>query len=209
VFEERVRIARELHDVVAHHVSVMGVQAGAARRVVDSEPAKAVQALSSIEASSRQAVAELHRLLGFLRQEHEADGLASQPTLRRVGELAREAASSDLEVVIAIEGEPGAVPPTIDLSAYRLVQEALTNTRKHAHATRAAVTVRYRPDELEVEVVDDGTAAANSNGSRSAQGGHGLIGMRERVGLHGGQLSVGPRPTGGFGVRATFPLGSP
>ncbi len=204
VFEERVRIARELHDVVAHHVSVMGVQAGAARRVVDREPAKAAQALSSIEASSRQAVVELHRLLGFLRQADEPDRLASQPSLRRVNDLAREASGPDLDVVVAVEGELCPLPPTVDLSAFRVVQEALTNTRKHAHATRVDVTVRYRSDELEVEIVDDGWG--RSNGSGTGLGGHGLIGMRERVGLHGGQLTVGPRAMGGFGVRATFPL---
>jgi len=202
VFEERVRIARELHDVVAHHVSMMGVQAGAARVVVDRDPAKAKEALSAIESSSRQAVAELHRLLGFLRQAGDSDDLAPQPGLGQLPRLAASMSDSDLAVEVSIEGEARSLPPTVDVSAYRIVQEALTNTLKHSAASRAHVHVRYWPDELEVEIVDDGRL---DGGSSSASGGLGLIGMRERAALHGGQLSAGPAAGGGFAVKVRLP----
>lgn len=202
VFDERVRIARELHDVVAHHVSVMGVQAGAARLVLDREPARAVEALGAIEASSRQAVAELHRLLGFLRQDGESEALAPQPGLRQLESLVAQMADANLQVQLHVDGEPRALSPTLDVSAFRIVQEALTNTLKHARASTAAVTLRYRPAEVEVEVLDDGRPGPVRV---AGTGGHGLIGMRERVTLHGGHLSAGPRPEGGFAVRATFP----
>jgi signal transduction histidine kinase len=197
VFAERVRIARELHDVVAHHVSVMGVQAGAARRVMDRHPDKAAEALSSIEASSRQAVLELHRLLGFLRRAGETDELAPQPSLAQLGDLV---AAEDL----TIEGDSRPLSPTLEVCAYRIVQEALTNARKHAGEAKATVRVRYGPATLEVEVLDDGPVAADRSGA--GEGGLGLIGMRERASLHGGHLRAGPRPEGGFAVYATFPL---
>jgi signal transduction histidine kinase len=203
VLDERVRIARELHDVVAHHVSVMGVQAGAARRVMPKQPDRAEEALASIESSSRQAVVELHRLLGFLRREGQQDGLAPQPDLSRLPELVAEAGGDALQVRLQIEGEPRPLPSTLELSAYRVIQEALTNTRKHAGATTSTVRVAYRPEELEIEVLDDG-----GGGATPVNGGHGLIGMRERVGLHGGHLRAGSRPEGGFAVRATFPVGA-
>jgi signal transduction histidine kinase len=199
VFEERVRIARELHDVVAHHVSMMGVQAGAARVVIDRDRGQAKEALTAIETSSRQAVVELHRLLGFLRQAGDRDDLAPQPGLGQLEQLAVSMRDSDLAVEVSIEGEERSLPSTVDVSAYRIVQEALTNTLKHSVATRADVHVRFWPDELEVEIVDDG----HPNGGRSsASGGLGLIGMRERAALHGGQLSAGPVAGGGFAVRA-------
>src|SRR4051794_40861074 len=202
VFEERVRIARELHDVVAHHVSVMGVQAGAARVVMDREPSKATAALASVEASSRQAVAELHRLLGFLRQADDADDLVARPGVRQLPGLAASMSDSDLAIQIAVEGEQRPLPPTVDLSAYRIVQEALTNTLKHARASRADVHLRYWPDELEIEIVDNG------RGNRAAAtpaGGLGLVGMRERAALHGGQLTAGRAAGGGFAVRVRLP----
>jgi len=202
VFEERVRIARELHDVVAHHVSMMGVQAGAARLVIDRDRAKAKEALSAIESSSRQAVAELHRLLGFLRQAGDRDDLAPQPGLSELPRLAASMSDSDLAVELSIEGEQRSLPATIDVSAYRIVQEALTNTLKHSAASRADVHVRYWPDELEVEIVDDGRP---NGASPSASGGLGLIGMRERAALHGGQLSAGPLAGGGFAVKVRLP----
>ncbi|MEA2973249.1 MAG: hypothetical protein QOG82_1707 [Actinomycetota bacterium] len=204
VFAERVRIARELHDVVAHHVSVMGVQAGAARKVMQRQPDKAAEALSSIEASSRQAVLELHRLLGFLRRAGEADELAPQPGLAQLGDLVAQAAQGDLSVDLSIEGEPRPLSPTLEVSAYRVIQEALTNTRKHSRGGRATVRVLYGPTTLEVEVLDDGRGEAK--GSAGTEGGQGLIGMRERASLHGGHLRAGPRPEGGFAVHATFPL---
>jgi signal transduction histidine kinase len=207
VFEERVRIARELHDVVAHHVSMMGVQAGAARVVIDHDVLKAKHALSAIEDSSRQAVAELHRLLGFLRQAGDQDDLAPQPGLSQLPRLAASMRESDLAVEVSVEGEARSLPPTVDVSAYRIVQEALTNTIKHSAASRADVHLRYWPDELEVEIVDDGRP---NGASSSGPGGLGLIGMRERAALHGGQLSAGPAAGGGFAVRAKLrtPAGS-
>jgi len=205
VFAERVRIARELHDVVAHHVSVMGVQAGAARRVMARQPEKASAALGSIEASSREAVVELHRLLGFLRRSDEPDQLAPQPTLAELPDLVAQAAQGELAVHLSVEGDPVPMSPTLEVSAYRIIQEALTNVRKHSGAQRATVRVRYTPSTLEVEVVDDGLPAL-SREQVSESPGHGLIGMRERASLHHGHLRVGPLPEGGFIVHASFPL---
>jgi signal transduction histidine kinase len=202
VFEERVRIARELHDVIAHHVSMMGVQAGAGRVVIDRDPGKAKEALAAIELSSRHAVQELYRLLGFLRQAGDPDPLASQPGLGQLGSLAAAMSDAELTVEVSVEGERRTLPATVDVSAYRIVQEALTNTLKHAAASRADVHLRYWPDELEVEIVDDGRP---SGGPAPASGGLGLIGMRERAALHGGQLSAGPAAGGGFAVRVKLP----
>jgi signal transduction histidine kinase len=202
VFKERVRIARELHDVVAHHVSMMGVQAGAARVVIDRDRDKAKEALSAIESSSREAVAELHQLLGFLRQVGDADDLAPQPGLNELPRLAASMHDSDLAVEVSVEGERRPLPATVDVSAYRIVQEALTNTLKHSAASRADVHLRYWPDELEVEIVDDGRPTGVAP---SGPGGLGLIGMRERAALHGGQLSAGPAAGGGFAVRVKLP----
>jgi signal transduction histidine kinase len=203
VFEERVRIARELHDVVAHHVSMMGVQAGAARVVIDSDRVKAKEALTAIEVSSRQAVGELHRLLGFLRQAGDQDDLAPRPGLSQLPRLAASMSESRLAVAVSIEGEERSLPSMIGVSAYRIVQEALTNTLKHAAASRADVRVRYWPDELEVEIIDDGRGATALSGTRP--GGLGLIGMRERAALHGGQLTAGTVSGGGFAVRVKLP----
>jgi signal transduction histidine kinase len=201
VLEERVRIARELHDVVAHHVSVMGVQAGAARRVMAKRPDQAEAALSSIEASSRQAVVELHRLLGVLRREGQDDALAPQPDLAQLPELIAQATRGELTVDLAVEGEPRPLPGTLELSVYRVIQEALTNALKHSGGTAATVRVTYEDSTLEVDVADDGHGVGPAGGS-----GHGLIGMRERVRLHGGHLRAGPDPAGGFVVHASFPL---
>ncbi len=210
VFDERVRIARELHDVVAHHVSMMGVQAGAARVVLGRDPAKAKDALASIESSSRQAVAELHRLLGFLRRDGDADELAPQPGLGRVQVLADTMSSPELAVVVRVEGEPRRLSPTVDVSAYRIVQEALTNTLKHAGASHADVCLRYRPGALELVITDDGRGDTDGGAATTGPGGLGLIGMRERAGLHGGRLSAGS-VAGGYAVRATLltPVGAP
>jgi signal transduction histidine kinase len=220
VFEERVRIARELHDVVAHHVSVMGIQAGAARRVLDRHPEKATGVLSSIEASSRQAVVELHRLLGFLRRSGEEDQLGPQPGLAQLQDLVERVGRGALAVDLSVEGDPRPLPPTLDVSAYRIVQEALTNSLKHSGGATAAVRVRYLPASLEIEVLDDGGAAKGMEPPSAAadplrpaepvgpvdRSGQGLLGMRERASLHGGRLRAGPRPEGGFAVRASFPL---
>lgn len=203
VFDERVRIARELHDVVAHHVSLMGVQAGAARLIMNRDPDRASAALASIEASSRQAVEELHRLLGFLRQSGDADELSPRPGLDQLPDLATSMATSGLAVTVACEGDPRSLPPTVDVSAYRIVQEALTNTLKHAHAARATVCVRYLPTAVQIDVLDDGRARPHT--AVGQRGGLGLIGMRERAALHGGHLAAHPRDGGGFVVQATLP----
>ena len=204
VFAERVRIARELHDVVAHHVSVMGIQAGAARRVMDQQPDKVADALASIEVSSREAVGELHRLLGFLRRTGEADEIAPQPRFAELDDLIAQASQGQLAVHLAIEGEPQPLPPTLEVSVYRIIQEALTNTRKHSSGRTANVRLHYTKSGLEVEVVNDGPCQPEP--VAAGPPGHGLIGMRERAGLHGGHLSAGPLPDGGFSVQATFPL---
>ena len=204
MFEERVRIARELHDVVAHHVSVMGVQAAGARRVMDRDPERAAEALSSIEHSSRRAVAELHRLLGFLRRAGDSDELAPQPSLAQLGDLVDDAHEADLTVRLTISGDARPLSPTLEVSAYRIIQEALTNVRKHSQASTGYVGLHYRPTELEVEILDDGPVAEGDEAGGGT--GHGLIGMRERAALHGGHLCADPRPGGGFAVHAVFPL---
>ena len=205
VFAERVRIARELHDVVAHHVSLMGIQAGAARIVMDRQPEQVAVALGSIEASSRQAVAELHRLLGLLRRPGDVDDLDNgQPGLAQLGDLVEQASQGQLCVDLSIEGPPRVLPPTLDVSAYRIIQEALTNTRKHSGATSAVVRIHYGAATFDVDVVDDGNGHPEI--ASTPRSGHGLTGMRERTTLHGGRLSAGPRPEGGFAVHATFPL---
>jgi len=204
---ERVRIARELHDVVAHHVSVMGVQAGAARRVLASNPTAATESLASIEDSARAAVDEMRMLLGALRD----DGSAGEPALAtstrgldQLHTLATEATAAGLHVDCVTVGEPRPVPATIELSAYRIVQEALTNTRKHGGPNaRAELRLRYGDDVLEVEISDTG-AGASPNAEH--HGGLGQIGMRERVAAVGGTISLGPRARGGYLVRAAFPL---
>lgn len=204
VLDERVRIARELHDVVAHHVSVMGVQAGAARRVLDRSPDKAREALSTVELSSRQAVNELHRLLGFLRREGESEDLSPQPSMNHLDVLVDQMRDAGMTVEMKIVGDQRPLPSSVDLSSYRIIQEALTNTLKHAGPAQTKVTVTYREDSILLEIVDNGLGAAK--GREKAKGGTGIMGMRERVGLHGGALEVGPLPEGGFAVRATLPL---
>jgi signal transduction histidine kinase len=205
VLEERVRIARELHDVVAHHVSVMGVQAGVARRLFDRDPEEALTAIGSVEAASRQAIADLQQLIGVLRRE-EADDLAPQPSLRRLPELVEHMRQAGLPVELHQQGQPRQLPAGVELSAYRIIQEALTNTLKHAGPAHAAVTVRYDHGAVEVEVVDDGRGPPPG---QPATGGRGLVGMRERVSLYGGQLDAGVRPEGGFRVHALLRDGGP
>jgi signal transduction histidine kinase len=202
VFDERVRIARELHDVVAHHVSVMGVQAGAARRVMTRQPARAAEALASVEETSRQAVVDLQRMLGFLRREDEPEALAPQPRLAQLDALVTEVGETGVVVEVSVAGQPRELPPSVEVSAYRIVQEALTNVIKHSTASTARVCLAYEPRVFTVEVTDDGDSASDRG---SVRGGHGLIGMRERVGLHRGQFLAGPLPAGGFRVRAAFP----
>jgi signal transduction histidine kinase len=201
VVEERTRLARELHDVVAHSVTVMVLQAGAARQIVDTEPETAKSMLVAIEASGRDALAELRRLLGILRNAGDDDDRRRPSGVRDLDDLADTAARGGLEVKVVVEGEPRELPPGVDLSAYRIVQEALTNALKHGRADVASVRVRFGDASLELEVVDDGRGAS-TNGS----GGHGLQGLRERAALYGGTLHAGRDPGGGYRVAATLPL---
>ena len=199
--EERGRIARELHDVVAHSVSVMTVQAGAVRRLLAPEQAREREALLTVEETGRQALTEMRRLLGVLRQDGESPALAPQPGLATLDALVQQVRDAGLPVELSVEGDRTALPPGVDLSAYRIVQEALTNTLRHAGPARAWVAVRYRADEVEVEVANDGRSNESGDGY-----GHGLIGMRERVSLCGGDLSAGPRPGGGYTISARLPV---
>jgi signal transduction histidine kinase len=209
VLEERVRVARELHDVIAHHVSLMGIQAAAAGRVLSTRPEQSATALTSIEESGRQALGELQRMLGFLRQDDDVETLAPPPSLRHLDDLVTQMSHAKLAVDAHVDGDQQPLPASVDLSAYRIVQEALTNTLKHAKATTASVNLRYRHAVFEVDVVDNGVGANGAPSVDTLGSGrqrHGLIGMRERVSLHRGQFQAGPRPGGGFGVKASFPL---
>jgi signal transduction histidine kinase len=200
VADERARLARELHDVVAHSVSTMVVQAEAGEALLGHDPDRARDAFVSITSSGRQALGELRRMLGLLRSADTELALGPQPGLAQLHALVEQMRGVGLPVELAIEGEPRRLPAGVDLSAYRIVQEALTNTLKHARPTRARVTVRYRNDDVELEVVDDGRGRANGS-----QGGHGILGMRERVRLYGGTLETGRAIEGGFAVRARLP----
>jgi signal transduction histidine kinase len=204
VTRERARIARELHDVVAHSVSVMVVQSGGARRVLESDPAAALQALGAVEDTGRVALVELRRLLGIMRQDEEPAPLSPQPGLDQLGELAGRARAAGLPVALRVAGEPGSLPAGVDLTAYRVVQEALTNAIKHAAGAHATVDVRWSGEALEIEVTDTGGAERTADDAGAGDG-HGLVGMRERVALYGGELYAGPGPRGGFVVRARLP----
>jgi signal transduction histidine kinase len=199
---ERARIAGELHDVVTHNVSVMVVQAGAARSVLDSSPDDAREALLSVEASGRTAMSELRHLLGLLAPAGGDEAvLVPQPGTGQVPSLVERVRAAGLSVELTVTGARD-LPPGVDLAAYRVVQEALTNVIKHAGTARAAVVLEYRPDDLLITVTDDGRPVTGSGGP----GGRGLIGLRERIGLYGGELDAGPRPGGGWRVRARIPL---
>jgi signal transduction histidine kinase len=203
VVEERSRIARELHDVVAHAISVMVLQARGGRRMLAEHPGETRAALDTIERAGEQALGEMRRLLGILRQDDEQLALAPQPSLARIDELVARLGATGLPVDVTVEGEPLELPPGIDVSAYRIVQEALTNALKHAGPARARVILRYSSEDLELEILDDGVGAPNGGGS-----GHGLAGIRERVAVYGGELEQGARAEGGYAVRARLPLGS-
>ncbi len=208
VADERAHIARELHDVVGHALNLIVIQSGGAQRVFESKPDLARDSLASIETTGRQALTDMERMLGILRGARETDEVLSpQPGLSQVGSLAAQVAEAGLPVEVTVEGTPPETLPTsIDLSAYRIIQEALTNALKHAGPAHANVMVRYGPDSLELEIIDDGRGAAVVRAD-GGEGGRGLIGMRERVGLFGGELSVGPRPEGGYRVHVKLPLG--
>jgi signal transduction histidine kinase len=202
VFAERVRIARELHDVVAHHVSVMGIQAAAGRRVMDSDPGKARTALAAVEQSARTAVGELRRMLGALRApDGVADAAPTGAGIDRIEELVQSLRSTGRTVRYAVFGDPVPLPDSVSQAAYRIVQEAVTNVLKHAGSATLDVRVRYLSTDVEIDVADDGPGQG-----RPGVAGMGLIGMRERVAVHDGVLEVGTRPEGGFRVRARLPL---
>ncbi|MGP7995901.1 MAG: sensor histidine kinase [Streptosporangiaceae bacterium] len=197
---ERARIARELHDIVAHHLSVIVLQAAGAR----ASGKAAGAALEKIETSGRQALAETRRLLGVLHDAGEETGLTPQPGIGELGALAASVGAAGLPVNLVISGDHAGVPAAVDVSVYRIVQEALTNILKHAGRARAEVTIGCADEAVTIEITDDGT---RQPGARVPAGGHGLAGMRERAAIFGGELHAGPRPGGGFAVHARLPLG--
>jgi len=201
VAAERGRIARELHDVVAHSVTVMVVQAGAAEQVLERDPAQALAPIRLVQESGRQALVEMTRLVGLLREDGEELGLAPQPKLADLGDLLAQVAGAGLPVELLVEGSRRALPLGVELTAYRVIQEALTNALKHAGDAHAEVRLCYGVEALDVEIVDDG--AGRSNGH---VGGHGLVGMAERVGVFDGEFVAGPRAGGGFSVRVRLPI---
>jgi len=201
VAEERVRIARELHDIVAHAVSVMVLQVGAVRHKLPDALAEDSDALRGVEQVGRTALAEMRGLLAAMRRDGEEAELIPQPGLDGLDALLEEIGRAGLPVQLHVDGEPAALPRGIDLSAYRIVQEGLTNALKHARASNAEVTVRYRPDELQIEVRDNGEGSSTSNGL-----GHGLVGVRERVKIYGGQMSAGSANGSGFILSTRLPL---
>ena len=215
VADERARIARELHDVVAHHVSVMTVQAAAARRQLDLDPERSAEAMAAVETTGRTALAEMRRIVGVLRDPDEAEPAehperSPQPGLAELAALIAQIGEAGLPVLLRVIGEPRPLSAGLDLAAYRIVQEALTNSLRHAGPTTAEVVIRYASRELVVQISDRGhglAAGLDSRGHQAARPlGHGLLGMRERVGVYGGELYVGPRAGGGFEVLARVPI---
>ncbi|MGZ4400711.1 MAG: sensor histidine kinase [Gaiellaceae bacterium] len=201
VVEERARIARELHDAIAHNVSMMVVQAGAERRLLDGENGSTREVMTTIEQIGRGALTEMRRLVGMLRSDTD-EPLAPQPRLDDLPALVRQVREAGLPVELHVNGDRRELPLGLELSAYRIVQEALTNTLKHAGDARAAVEIRYGADALELEIVDDGSGTPPPE----APPGHGLIGMRERVALYGGRLEAGHSPSGGFAIQVVLPI---
>lgn len=202
VVEERARIARELHDAIAHDVSMMVVQAGAERRALGEEQSSTREVLATVEQIGRGALTEMRRLVGMLRSK-DGDPLAPQPGLRDLPRLVGQVREAGLPVKLELTGEPRELPVGLELSAYRIVQEALTNALKHAGEAQAAVRVAYGRESLELEIVDDG---AGVPAPATAGGGHGLVGMRERVALYGGRFEADRRASGGFVVRVLLPI---
>jgi signal transduction histidine kinase len=200
VADERLRIAQELHDVVAHSMGVIAVQAGVGAHVIDKDPAEAKKSLEAISTTSRSTLTEMRRLLGVLRAD-EHGAYQPAPGLADIDRLVADIDAAGIPVTLTIDGTRDDVPPGVDLTAYRIVQEALTNVLKHAGTARAAVVIGYQPGALRLEIADDGRGV---NG-RATDGGHGLLGMRERVGVYGGSLVAGPAPGGGFRVVAELP----
>ncbi len=201
VAAERGRIARELHDIVAHAIGVIAVQADAASRLLRHDPTRAEEPLATVQQTARSALAEMRQLVGLLRESDSRAPLEPQPGLAALERLVADAQQSGLPVEFEVAGETRPLPSTVDLAAYRIVQEALTNVRKHSGATRAHVRIGYEPDRLDVEILDNGRG-----GRPKRNGGHGLIGIRERVSLLGGRVEAGPNADGGFVVHAELPL---
>jgi signal transduction histidine kinase len=204
VAEERARLARELHDSVGHALNVVVLHAGAAQRVIEKKPELAREALGSIETAGRQALGDIERMLGILRAPDEAVAVDVAPGMAQLGPLCDQVREAGLPVELTVEGETRPLPASLDLTAYRIVQESLTNTLKHAGKTRASVRVTYEDSALAIEVLDEGKGVTPA--VAAAGGGRGLLGMRERVATFRGELEAGPRPGGGFGVRARLPL---
>src|SRR6516165_9881924 len=200
--EEQARIAREVHDVVAHNLSVIIVQSTAADSVFESQPEEAHRAVRTIEATARRALEELRRVLGVVRDGEQAVELAPQPGLAGIESLVENVRAAGLEVGVDVTGSPPELPPAFELSVYRIVQEALTNTLRHAHARQATVSLGFDREQLTVEIVDDGTSAPSNSAGR------GLVGMRERAAVFGGTVDAGPVAGGGFRVTARLPLSS-
>jgi signal transduction histidine kinase len=207
VHEERARIARELHDVVAHNVGLIVLQAGGARTVLATDPERARTALRQVEETGRQTLTEMRHLVGILREDEDQER-QPLPRLERLPALVDEARASGLTVDLAVEGSPVELPAGLELAAYRLIQEALTNASKHAPRSHVRVHLGYEPDRLRIEVSDDGgsSSAATATGRDAPDRGHGLIGMRERVQMYGGRMQTRAMPGGGFRVEATLPL---
>jgi signal transduction histidine kinase len=198
---ERLRIARELHDVVAHSIATINVQAGVAAHVIDKHPEHAAAALTTIKYASKEALRELRNILGILRQSDEGESRAPAPGLGQLDVLVSTSRDAGLPVEVRITGQRHTLPATVDLAAYRIVQESLTNVLRHAGPAKASVRLGYSADQLEIEVTDDGRGREPGE-----QGGHGIAGMHERAIAFGGELNAGPRPDGGFSVRARIPL---
>jgi signal transduction histidine kinase len=208
VAAERTRIARELHDVVAHAIAVIVLKARGARRTIATDPAAATDALDTIESTGSEALGEMRRLVGLLRAGPDSSGLEPSPGLASLDTLVSLVREAGLPVDVMVEGTPRPLPAGIDLAAYRIVQEALTNALVHAGPAEARLVVRFAPSAIELEITDTGPGSGASVGdSRGHAGGHGVDGMRERVRLYGGVLTAGPSPDGGYGVRALLPLG--
>jgi signal transduction histidine kinase len=205
---ERTRIARELHDIVSHSISVVTIQTQAVRRRLRPDQLREAADLAAVETTAREALAEMRRLFGVLRADGESASLVPQPGLSELDRLVTTLGSGDLAVQLEIEGEPYDLPPGIDLAAYRIIQEGLTNAVRHAGATQVTVRVTYRPQQVDMEVLDDGRGlpAARTAGAEP-HGGHGLVGIRERVALYGGAVELGPAPGGGVRLAARLPVG--
>lgn len=207
VADERARIARELHDVVAHSMGVMVVQAQGADRIMESDPAGAHEAMKVIASTGREALDEMHRMVGLLRRPEETSDLTPQPSLSQLDRLVDQARQAGLQLAVEVTGSVRPLPTGLDLAAYRIIQEALTNCRKYADGAPATLSVRYADHSLDIDVINE-AALHVTNGNSISGSGHGQVGMKERVALYGGQFSAGRHPDGGYSVHASLPLDS-